>query len=49
MRVLKSPEFSKRASKLGLEDAALLRAVEEIENGRIDAQLGKYLIKQRIA
>ncbi|SCM79367.1 conserved hypothetical protein [uncultured Pleomorphomonas sp.] len=49
MRVVKSQEFAKRASKLGLNDDALLRAVEEIENGRIDARLGKYLIKQRIA
>jgi len=49
MRVLKSPVFAKLAKKLGLDDAALLRAVEEIENGRIDAQLGRHLIKQRIA
>ncbi|WP_370677036.1 type II toxin-antitoxin system RelE/ParE family toxin [Pleomorphomonas sp. PLEO] len=49
MRVLKSPEFAKRAHKLGLDDAILLKAVEELENGRIDAQLGKHLIKQRIA
>lgn len=49
MRVVKSPKFAKQASKFGLDDAALLRAVEEIETGRIDAQLGKYLIKQRVA
>jgi hypothetical protein len=49
MRVLKSPAFAKLANKLGLDDAALLRAAEEIENGRIDAQLGRHLVKQRIA
>ncbi len=49
VRTLKSPEFAKRANKFRLDDDALHRAVEEIENGRIDAQLGKFLIKQRIA
>jgi hypothetical protein len=49
MRVFKSPEFARRADKLGLDDAVLLKAVEEIEKGRIDAQLGRHLIKQRIA
>ena len=49
MRVVKSPEFAKRAGKFGLDDAALLRAAEEIQNGKIDARLGRHLIKQRIA
>ena len=49
MRVIKSPEFAKRAGKFGLDDAALLRAAEEIQNGKIDARLGRHLIKQRIA
>lgn len=49
MHVLKSPEFAKRAGKFGLDDAALLRAAEEIQNGKIDARLGRHLIKQRIA
>lgn len=49
MRVVKSPEFAKRAGKFNLDDAALLRAAEEIQNGKIDAQLGRHLIKQRIA
>ncbi|WP_026784086.1 type II toxin-antitoxin system RelE/ParE family toxin [Pleomorphomonas koreensis] len=49
MRVLKSPEFAKRAGRFSLDDAALLKAAEEIESGRIDARLGKHLIKQRIA
>lgn len=49
MHVLKSPEFAKRAGKFGLDDTALLRAAEEIQNGKIDARLGRHLIKQRIA
>lgn len=49
MRVVKSPEFAKRAGKFGLDNAALLRAAEEIQNGKIDARLGRHLIKQRIA
>lgn len=49
MMILKSRAFSKSADKLNIEDAALLKAVKEIEAGNIDARLGKYLIKQRIA
>ncbi len=49
MRVVKSPEFAKRAGKFGLDDTALLQAVEQIKNGKIDARLGRHLIKQRIA
>jgi len=49
MRVVKSPDFAKRVGKFGLDDAALLRAAEEIQNGKIDARLGRHLIKQRIA
>jgi hypothetical protein len=49
MRILKSPEFAKRAGKLGISDAALLKAAQEIESGKIDAHLGKHLIKQRVA
>lgn len=49
MHVLNSPEFAKRAGKLGIDDTALLKAAEEIESGKIDARLGKHLIKQRVA
>ena len=49
MRVLKSASFVKLAGKLNIDDAVLLKAVEEIEAGKVDAQLGKHLIKQRIA
>ena len=41
--------FSRWAKKCGLDDAALNRAVKEMEDGLIDAQLGGGLVKKRIA
>lgn len=49
MRILKSAEFAKLAVKFGIDDAALFKAVHEIENDKIDATLGKHLVKQRVA
>ena len=41
--------FSRWAKKCGLDDVALNRAVKEMEDGLIDAQLGGGLVKKRIA
>jgi hypothetical protein len=49
MRVFKNKVFSKWAAKEGLDDAALLAAVEEMECGLIDADLGGHVVKKRVA
>lgn len=49
MRVFKNKVFSKWAAKEGLDDTALLAAVEEIERGLIDADLGGHVVKKRVA
>lgn len=49
MRVFKTKEFARQASKGGLSDQALCEAVGRAEKGLIDAHIGKFLIKQRIA
>ena len=48
MRVFKTKVFSKFAKKERISDTALLEAVERAEKGLIDADLGGYIIKQRI-
>ena len=49
MRAFKTKLFDKWASKEGLTDAVLWRAVEEIEAGQVDANLGGNVYKKRIA
>ena len=49
MRIFKTRWFRKWAQKAGLTDAALVAAVAEIERGLIDADLGGYMIKKRVA
>ncbi len=49
MRIFKTRTFCKWADKEGLEDASLLAAVAEINNGLVDADLGGHIIKKRIA
>jgi hypothetical protein len=49
MRVFKTRVFERWAGKAGVNDAALLKAVADIERGLIDADLGSFLIKQRVA
>ena len=41
-------DVSRRAKRLGIADDALLAAIAGIEAGRIDANLGNGLIKQRV-
>lgn len=45
MRIFKNRSFSKWASKEGLNDALLLAAVDEMERGLIDANLGGHVVK----
>lgn len=49
LRILKNRGFSRAARKAGLTDQALCAAAAEIESGLIDARLGGFLLKQRIA
>jgi hypothetical protein len=49
MRVFKTRVFDRWAGKAGVTDAALLKAVDDIERGLIDADLGGNLFKQRVA
>jgi hypothetical protein len=48
MRIFTNKRFSKFASKEGIEDAKLREAVREAEAGKIDADYGGGVIKQRI-
>lgn len=49
MRIFKSKWFVKFALKQNINNTALRQAIEEIEAGKIDADLGGGVIKQRIA
>mgnify|MGYP001812609223 CR=1 FL=1 len=49
MRVFKSKGFQRWAAREGLSDEALWAAVEEMDAGLIDAKLGGYVVKKRVA
>ncbi|NDY94885.1 type II toxin-antitoxin system RelE/ParE family toxin [Wenzhouxiangella limi] len=49
MRVFKTRTFARSTRKLGLTDAALWAAVQEMSEGLVDATLGGDLLKQRVA
>lgn len=49
MRVFKIKWLQKWATGEGLDDEALLSAVEEMESGLIDARLGGHVVKKRVA
>ena len=49
MRIFKSKPFARWARKEGLNDAGLLDAVDEMEEGNIDADLGGHVYKMRVA
>tara|TARA_B100000745_G_scaffold273603_1_gene202081 strand:+ start:385 stop:759 length:375 start_codon:yes stop_codon:yes gene_type:complete len=49
MRIFKNKAFSKWAAKEGLDDDALRAAVDEMERGLIDADLGGHVVKKRVA
>lgn len=47
--ILKRKDFARWQAKENLTDAALCKAVEEMEKGLIDADLGGFLYKKRVA
>ncbi|WP_341669372.1 type II toxin-antitoxin system RelE/ParE family toxin [Alcaligenes sp. SDU_A2] len=47
--ILKRRDFAKWQAKEKLPDAALCKAIQEMESGLIDADLGGFLYKQRVA
>ena len=49
MRIFKSKWFQRFARKESIEDTTLKKAVDRAEQGRIDADLGGEVLKQRIA
>jgi hypothetical protein len=49
VRLLKSPSFDRWARKEGVTDGMLRKAADEIEGGLVDARLGGFLIKKRVA
>lgn len=49
MRIFKNKAFTKWAEKEGLSDDALQIAVDEMERGLIDADLGGHVVKKRVA
>jgi hypothetical protein len=49
VRIFKTKWFTKFAKKQGISDATLLQVVQDIEDGKVDADLGDGVIKQRIA
>jgi len=49
VRLLKDPEFAHWARKERLTDRMLQNAADEIERGLVDARLGGFLLKKRVA
>lgn len=49
MRIFKNKAFTRFATKSGIDDAALCKAVKDVEQGLLDADLGGGVIKQRVA
>ena len=49
MRIFKTRWFVRYARRQRIEDALLVDAIERAGRGLIDADLGSYVIKQRIA
>jgi hypothetical protein len=48
-RIFKTRVFARQMQKMGLSDELLLNAVDEMERGLIDADLGGGVVKKRIA
>lgn len=49
MRVLKDLEFEDWAAEYNVTDAMLCKTAKEIEAGLVDARLGGFLFKKRVA
>ena len=48
-RIFKTRYFSRWFRKIGLSDVALCQVVKEMEQGLIDANLGRGVVKKRLA
>lgn len=48
MRIFKTKLFGKWACKESITDTVLINAIDEMEKGLIDADLGSYVYKKRI-
>src|SRR5215468_8371315 len=48
-RIFRTRTFTRWKRKIGLTDADLLASVVEMANGLIDADLGRHVVKKRIA
>ncbi|MGV2388440.1 MAG UNVERIFIED_CONTAM: type II toxin-antitoxin system RelE/ParE family toxin [Microcystis novacekii LVE1205-3] len=49
MRIFKNKWFTKFAKKENISDAKLWETIEDVESGRIDADYGGGVIKQRLS
>lgn len=49
MRILKNRAFHHWAKDIGLEDSKLEKAIEEIEAGSVEANLGGNIYKKRVS
>ena len=49
MRLLKTARFDRFANSERISDISLIKAIEGVENGLVDANLGAGLIKVRVA
>lgn len=49
MRIFKNKAFNKWAHKEGVDDGCLRAAINEMECGLIDADLGGHVVKKRVA
>jgi hypothetical protein len=48
-RIFTTKTFSKWQRKTGLSDKSLIKAIQEIQSGLVDARLAKGLVKKRVA
>lgn len=48
-RIFTTKTFSKWQRKTGMGDQSLIKAIQEIQSGLVDAQLAKGLVKKRVA
>ena len=48
-RIFTTKTFSKWQGKTGLSDQSLIKAIQEIQSGLVDARLAKGLVKKRVA
>jgi hypothetical protein len=49
MKIFKTKEFARLARRAGVDDLTLAEAIFRANRGLVDAAIGKFLIKQRVA